>query len=58
MDRTEDTIPQLLYPTVPVVTHLYAKLLLSNGCCISAYLAAVAQQRVYMPHYQQPEEDK
>jgi hypothetical protein len=34
---------------VSVETHLFAKPSLSNGCCIFAYLAVVAQQRVYMP---------
>jgi hypothetical protein len=28
---------------------LFAKPLLSDGCCIFAYLAVVAQQWVYMP---------
>jgi hypothetical protein len=40
----------LLFPTVAVQTCLYAKRLLSNGCCIFAYLAVVVQQQVYMPH--------
>jgi hypothetical protein len=30
---------------------LFAKPLLSNGCCIFAYFAVVAQQCVYMPQY-------
>jgi hypothetical protein len=34
-----------------VETCLYAKPLLSDGCCIFACLAVVAQQRVYMPQY-------
>jgi hypothetical protein len=32
-------------------TCLFAKPLLSSGCCIFAYLAVVAQQRVYRPQY-------
>jgi hypothetical protein len=32
-------------------TCLFAKPLLSNGCCIFAYLMFVAQQQVYMPQY-------
>jgi hypothetical protein len=32
-------------------TCLFAKPLLTNGCCILAYLAVVARQRVYMPQY-------
>jgi hypothetical protein len=50
-DRTENTSPLLLYPIVAVETRLFAKPLLNNGCCIFAYLAVVAQQRVYMPQY-------
>jgi hypothetical protein len=48
MNRTENAIPLLLYLIV-VETRLFAKPLLSNGCCIFAYLSFVAQQRVYMP---------
>jgi hypothetical protein len=51
MGRTENTFPLLLYPIVAVESRLFAKLLLSNRCCIFAYLAVVAQQRVYMPQY-------
>jgi hypothetical protein len=51
MDRTEHSVPLLLYPTVAVETRLFAKPLLSDGCCIFAYLAVVAQQWVYMPQY-------
>jgi hypothetical protein len=36
---------------VAMQTCLFAKPLLSNSCCILAYLVVVAQQRVYMPHY-------
>jgi hypothetical protein len=32
-------------------TCLFAKPLLSNGSCRFAYLAVVAQQRVYVPQY-------
>jgi hypothetical protein len=32
-------------------TCLFAKPLLSNGCCIAASFAIVAKQRVYMPQY-------
>jgi hypothetical protein len=41
----------LLYPLVPVETCLFAESLLNNGCCIIAYLAVVAEQRVYMTQY-------
>jgi hypothetical protein len=51
MDRTENTVPLLLFPIVAVQTCLFAKPLLSNGCCIFAYLVVVAQQWVYTPHY-------
>jgi hypothetical protein len=36
---------------VSIETCLFAKPLLSNGSCIFAYLAVVAQQRVYMLQY-------
>jgi hypothetical protein len=39
MDRTGNTVPLLLHPIVAVETRLFA------------YLAIVAQQRVYMPQY-------
>jgi hypothetical protein len=47
-DRKENIIRLLLFPIVTVKTCLFTKTLLSNGCCILAYLAVVAQQRVYM----------
>jgi hypothetical protein len=50
MDRTENTIPLLLYPNVAMETRLFAKPLLSNVCFIFAYLTVIAQQRVSMPH--------
>jgi hypothetical protein len=51
VDRAENTILPLLYAIVIVETCLFAKPLLSNGCFIFAYIAVVAQQRVYMPQY-------
>jgi streptomycin 6-kinase len=51
MDRTENTVPLLLYPIVAMETRLFAKPLPSKGYCIFVYLAVVAQQRVYMPQY-------
>jgi hypothetical protein len=39
----------MLFQTVAVKICLSAKPLLSNGCCIFAYLLVVAQQWVYMP---------
>jgi hypothetical protein len=50
-ESTENILPQLLYPIVAVETRLFAKPVLSNGCCIFAYLVVVAQQWVYMPQY-------
>jgi hypothetical protein len=50
MGRTENTVPLLLYLIFPW-KHLFAKSLLSNDCCIFAYLAVIAQQRVYKPQY-------
>jgi hypothetical protein len=37
--------------TIAMETCLFAELLLSNSCCIVAYFAVIAQQRVYMPQY-------
>jgi hypothetical protein len=51
MDRTDNTIPVLLYPVVAMETCLFAEPLLSNDCCMFAYLAIAAKQRVYMRHY-------
>jgi hypothetical protein len=45
MDRTENTVPLLLFPIAAVQTCLFVKPLLSNGSCIFAYLVVVAQQR-------------
>jgi hypothetical protein len=39
------------YVTVSVETCLFALPLLSNGCCMFAYFAVVAQKRVYMSQY-------
>jgi hypothetical protein len=52
-DHTENTV-SLLLSTVSVGTCLFAEPLLSNGFCISAYLAIVAQQRIYMLQYYPP----
>jgi hypothetical protein len=49
--RTEDAVPQLMYPTIAVKKYLFRKPLLNNGYCIFAYLAFVAQQRVRMQQY-------
>jgi hypothetical protein len=50
--RTAQKTPLLLlFLYFAVQTCLSAKLLLSNDCCIFAYLAVVAQERVYMPQY-------
>jgi hypothetical protein len=38
----------MLFPIVAMQTCLFVKPLLSNGCCIFAYLTVVAQQQVYM----------
>jgi hypothetical protein len=46
-DRTENTVPLLLFAIVAVQTCLFPKPLLSDGSYIFAYLAVVAQQRVY-----------
>jgi hypothetical protein len=51
MDWTENTAPLLMYATVAIETCFFAKLLVSNRCCIFAYLAVIVQQHVYMPHY-------
>jgi hypothetical protein len=48
MDRTEDAAR---CRTSVVGTCLFPKPLLSNGSCIFAYLAVVAQQRVCMLQY-------
>jgi hypothetical protein len=50
-DHTEVAFPLLLYATAVVETSLFVKPSLSNGCCISAYLAVVAQKRVNISHY-------
>jgi hypothetical protein len=39
-ERTENTFPLLLFPVVAMQTCLFAKPLLSNGCCIFVYLVA------------------
>jgi hypothetical protein len=39
------------HSSVAVQTCLFAKTLLSNGCCMFAYLMVIAQQRVQMPQY-------
>jgi hypothetical protein len=44
-------VPISFYPILSVETWLFAEPLLSNDCCIFAYLAIVAQQWVYMPQY-------
>jgi hypothetical protein len=44
MERTENIVPLF------AVTNC-SKPLLSNGCSIFAYLAVVAQQRLYIPQY-------
>jgi hypothetical protein len=41
----------LLFPIVAAQTCLFAKPLLSNGCCIFAYLAVIARQWFCMPQY-------
>jgi hypothetical protein len=50
-DRTENAFPHCCSSTVAVGTYLFAKSLLSNGSCIYAYFAVVAQQRVYILQY-------
>jgi hypothetical protein len=47
----ENTVPHFYSSTVAMGTCLFAKPLLSNGCCTFAYLVLVAQQWVYMPQY-------
>lgn len=49
IDHTLNTVSLLLYLIVVMETCLFAKLLLSNGCCVFAYLTAVAQEGVYLP---------
>jgi hypothetical protein len=44
-------IPLLLFPIAAVKTCLFAKPLLSNGCCIFSYLAVVTQRRFYVQDY-------
>jgi hypothetical protein len=41
----------LLYSIVVMETCLFAKLLLSNRCCMFVYLVVIAQQWVCMPQY-------
>jgi hypothetical protein len=53
-DRTEKTVPLLLHRISVAKTRSFGKPLRSNGCCIFAYIAVVAQQRVYMPQYIKP----
>jgi hypothetical protein len=43
--------PLLLFAIAALETRFFPQLLLSNGCCIFAYLVVVAQQRFYMPQY-------
>jgi hypothetical protein len=43
MHHTKITAHLLLSPTFAEQTRLFAKPLLSNGCCIFAYLAVVVQ---------------
>jgi hypothetical protein len=47
MNRAENTVPVLLFPVVSMQTCLFAKPFLSNGCCIAASFAVVAEQRIY-----------
>jgi hypothetical protein len=43
--------PLLLIIVVQLLTLEHVKLFLSNGCCIFAYLAVIAQQQIHMPQY-------
>jgi hypothetical protein len=49
--NTQKTPFLLTLSNVGVQTCLFAKSLLSNGCCIAPSFAVVAWQRVYMPQY-------
>jgi hypothetical protein len=49
---TQKTLFLCCSSVVAVETCLFAKLLLSNSCCMFAYLMVIAQQRVYMPQYE------
>jgi hypothetical protein len=48
---TENTVPHCCNSIVVMELCLFEKPLFSKSCCIFAYLAVVAQQRVYVPHY-------
>jgi hypothetical protein len=50
-DPTENTVSHCYSSIVGMETCLFAKPLLSNGCCIFAHLAIVVQQQAYMPQY-------
>jgi hypothetical protein len=51
MDSTENTVHHCCSSVVAMGTFLFAKPLLSDVCCIFAYLTVIAQQWVYMPQY-------
>jgi hypothetical protein len=51
MDGTENTILHCCSSIVAVETYLFANPLLSNVCCIFAYLVVIVQQQVNMPQY-------
>jgi hypothetical protein len=51
MGRVENTAPHCCSSVVSVATCLFAKPLFSNGFSIFAYIAVVAQKRVYMLQY-------
>jgi hypothetical protein len=42
MDCTEKAIPLLLLPVVAMQACLFAKPLLSNGCCVAASFVVIA----------------
>jgi hypothetical protein len=48
MDQVENTVPHFCSSIVSVKTCLFGKPLLTKSSCIFAYLAAVAEQRVWI----------
>jgi hypothetical protein len=48
MDRIKNTVPNFCRSPVDMGISLFAKPLLSDGSCIFAYLAFIAQHWVYM----------
>jgi hypothetical protein len=51
MDRTENTVPHLLFPNAAMQICLFVEPLLMNDCCIFVYSLAAAEQLIYISHW-------